>query len=257
MSRHDATKADGGDRGGQAEAERATMSQPEPDFAGRSQTTGRRARTDTEAAQRLFHRECPSTLAHRRVVMRDRDRGHARARRRGDGGRGRRQRERRRCRRTNAPTTTTSRPDTSVSHGQLLRNDERGQSERDEPERAPAVWGDVTVPPRRTACRGVLFVPTRYAATMAFRAWGERVSGSQKAAMRNERRHTQEASPLDQAPKPPPTGLRWRIATRSVGAGAVETRSMSPTPDETPEATSEDPPALAKHVALWCAATVE
>ena len=72
-------------------------------------------------------------------------------------------RERRRCLRTDAPTATTSTPETSVSHGYSCSGTMNAESPSvtNPSAKTPAVWAMVTVPPRRKASRGRPFVPTR------------------------------------------------------------------------------------------------
>ena len=78
-------------------------------------------------------------------------------------------RERSRCLRTDAPTSDDQQPETSVSHGYSCSGTMNAESPSvTKPSaKTPAVCAIVTVPPRRNASRGVPFVPTRYAATIA------------------------------------------------------------------------------------------
>ena len=87
---------------------------------------------------------------------------------RGDAGRGPDERASRRCRRTDAPTRTRAGPNECQARVELLRNDERGQPERHEPEGTAGGMGDGGRAPEEDAWRGVPFVPTRSAATIAF-----------------------------------------------------------------------------------------
>ena len=81
----------------------------------------------------------------------------------------------------------------------------------------------MTVPPSRNACRGVPFVPTRYAATIAFPCPGVSAwAAPQKAAISSDRRRTPtERSPWSTSASNPPGACSVGRARTIDGAAAA------------------------------------